>query len=64
MGYQAVRDEAMEIIHYIELGGMDELYDLKADPYENEQPCCAFAGRRNSGTDAGEVAAAHRFWSK
>lgn len=34
MGYQAVRDERWKYIHYIELGGMDELYDLKADPYE------------------------------
>lgn len=34
MGYQAVRDERWKYIHYIELGGIDELYDLKADPYE------------------------------
>lgn len=34
MGYQAVRDERWKYIHYIELGAMDELYDLKADPYE------------------------------
>lgn len=34
MGYQAVSDERWKYIHYIELGGMDELYDLKDDPYE------------------------------
>src|SRR5262249_44545385 len=34
MGYQAVRDERWKYIHYIDLNGMDELYDLKADPYE------------------------------
>jgi arylsulfatase A-like enzyme len=34
MGYQAMRDERWKYIHYIDLDGMDELYDLKADPYE------------------------------
>ena len=34
MGYQAVRNERWKYIHYIDLNGMDELYDLKADPYE------------------------------
>lgn len=34
MGYKAVRDERWKYIHYLELDGMDELYDLKADPYE------------------------------
>jgi N-acetylglucosamine-6-sulfatase len=34
MGYQAVRDERWKYIHYIDLDGMDQLYDLKADPYE------------------------------
>jgi N-acetylglucosamine-6-sulfatase len=34
MGYQAVRNERWKYIHYLELSGMDELYDLKADPYE------------------------------
>jgi arylsulfatase A-like enzyme len=34
MGYQAVRGERWKYIHYIDLTGMDELYDLKADPYE------------------------------
>jgi N-acetylglucosamine-6-sulfatase len=34
MGYKAVRTERYKYIHYLELDGMDELYDLEADPYE------------------------------
>ncbi len=34
MGYQAVRTEGWKYLHYTELAGMDELYDLRADPYE------------------------------
>jgi N-acetylglucosamine-6-sulfatase len=34
MGYQAVRTERWKYIHYTELAGMDELYDLRTDPYE------------------------------
>jgi N-acetylglucosamine-6-sulfatase len=34
MGYKAVRTARWKYIHYVELDGMDELYDLKADPYE------------------------------
>jgi N-acetylglucosamine-6-sulfatase len=34
MGYKAVRTDRWKYIHYTELAGMDELYDLKADPYE------------------------------
>ena len=34
MGYEAVRTERHKLIHYVELGGMDELYDLETDPYE------------------------------
>lgn len=34
MGYQCVRTERWKYIHYTELAGMDELYDLKTDPYE------------------------------
>jgi N-acetylglucosamine-6-sulfatase len=32
--WQAVRTERWKYIHYTELKDMDELYDLKADPYE------------------------------
>ena len=34
MGYQAVRTEQYKYIDYLELDGMDELYDLVADPFE------------------------------
>lgn len=34
MGYQALRTERYKYIRYTELKGMDELYDLGADPYE------------------------------
>jgi N-acetylglucosamine-6-sulfatase len=34
MGYKAVRTERWKYIHYLELDNMDELYDLRADPYE------------------------------
>ncbi len=34
MGYQAVRTERWKYIHYADLTGMDELYDLAGDPYE------------------------------
>lgn len=34
MGYRAVRTERFKYIHYVDLDGMDELYDLKTDPYE------------------------------
>ena len=34
MGYQALRDERWKYVHYVDLDGMDELYDLTADPYE------------------------------
>lgn len=34
MGYKAVRNERWKYIHYFELEGMNELYDLKTDPYE------------------------------
>jgi N-acetylglucosamine-6-sulfatase len=34
MGYQAIRTQDWKWIHYTELPGMDELYDLASDPYE------------------------------
>lgn len=34
MGYKAVRTARWKYIHYVELEGMDELYDLETDPYE------------------------------
>lgn len=34
MGYRALRTERYKYIHYQELEGADELYDLQTDPYE------------------------------
>ena len=34
MGYKALRTERYKYIHYTDLSGMDELYDLRRDPYE------------------------------
>ncbi len=34
MGYKAIRTNRWKYIRYNELAGMDELYDLQADPYE------------------------------
>ncbi len=34
MGYKAVRDDRYKYIHYVDLQGMNELYDLSKDPYE------------------------------
>ncbi len=36
MGYRAVRTKHWKYIRYNQLQGMDELYDLKLDPYEME----------------------------
>jgi N-acetylglucosamine-6-sulfatase len=34
MGYRAIRTRHWKYIQYQDLKGMDELYDLKRDPYE------------------------------
>jgi N-acetylglucosamine-6-sulfatase len=34
MGYKAVRNQRYKYIHYVDLEGMNELYDLVMDPYE------------------------------
>ena len=34
MGYQAIRTERWKYIHYIDLEGADEIYDLRTDPFE------------------------------
>ncbi len=45
MGYQALRTERWKYIRYTELQGMDELYDLAADPYELKNLIAAPAHR-------------------
>ncbi|MBC7893993.1 MAG: sulfatase-like hydrolase/transferase [Cytophagaceae bacterium] len=44
MGYQAVRTERYKYIHYLELPGMDELYDLQVDPFELDNIIATPAG--------------------
>lgn len=34
MGYHAIRSQNWKLIHYNDLQGMDELYNLEADPFE------------------------------
>jgi N-acetylglucosamine-6-sulfatase len=36
MGYEAVRTERYKYIRYVELPGMEELYDLETDPFETD----------------------------
>jgi N-acetylglucosamine-6-sulfatase len=45
MGYQAVRTERYKYIHYLELPGMDEIYDLETDPFEMDNLVGSDAGR-------------------
>ena len=45
MGYQAVRTERYKYIHYTALSGMDELYDVVADPYEMRNLMGTAAGK-------------------
>jgi len=53
MGYQAVRTRRWKYIHYTELSGMDELYDLDRDPYELDN----LALRRDSDSTVSEMQA-------
>jgi N-acetylglucosamine-6-sulfatase len=46
MAYQAVRTEQHKYIDYLELQGMDELYDLEIDPYEQNNLIGSPAGDR------------------
>ena len=45
MGYQALRTGRWKYIHYKELKGMDELYDLAKDPYEMSNTIAAGEGK-------------------
>ena len=46
MEYQAVRTDRYKYIEYLELAGMNELYDLEADPFEMNNLVGTDAGRR------------------
>jgi len=56
MGYQAVRTERYKYIHYLELPGMDELYDLQVDPFEMDNIIDTARGREVLPTVRGELA--------
>lgn len=68
MGYQAVRTTRHKYIHYLELPGMDELYDLEADPYEMSKTssarrkarrCCRPCRRSSRGCSSRPVSFRH-----
>jgi N-acetylglucosamine-6-sulfatase len=46
MGYKAARTRRWKYIRYLELEGMDELYDLRADPYEMKNLIVDASGRK------------------
>jgi N-acetylglucosamine-6-sulfatase len=46
MGYQAVRTGTHKYINYVELDGMDEIYDLQNDPFELNNLMGTEEGRR------------------
>ena len=61
MGYKAVRNGRWKYIHYLELEGMDELYDLKTDPYEMKNLIqSAGSGKGARRDEAGDGAIAER----
>lgn len=60
MGYQAVRTERYKYIHYLELPGMDELYDLATDPFEMTNLIDTPAGRAVLPTLQAELARLQR----
>ena len=60
MGYQAARTERFKYIRYTELRGMDELYDLAADPYEMDNIIDTAKGREALPSVAAELARLQR----
>ncbi len=60
MGYRAIRTERWKYIHYVDQNGVDELYDLRQDPYELKNrirdprtPLAALRSRLDAWTAAG-----------
>lgn len=60
MGYQAVRTERHKYIHYVDLQGMDELYDLQTDPFELNNLIATDEGKRLLPTLQDELAKLQR----
>jgi N-acetylglucosamine-6-sulfatase len=56
MGYAAVRTSRYKYIEYQELQGMDELYDLEADPYEERNLIGDSGARIALGNESGAAA--------
>ncbi|MGZ5529395.1 MAG: sulfatase family protein, partial [Limisphaerales bacterium] len=46
MGYKSVRTDRWKYIHYLDIANMDELYDLKNDPYEMTNVISKTAAKR------------------
>jgi arylsulfatase A-like enzyme len=59
MGYSAVRTTKAKYIEYRELSGMNELYDLESDPYEEHNLIASPAGASLLKDDAERAGAAH-----
>jgi N-acetylglucosamine-6-sulfatase len=55
MGYDAVRNERYKYIRYRELEGMNELYDLREDPFELKNLIAAESARELRRTMEGEL---------
>jgi N-acetylglucosamine-6-sulfatase len=55
MGYEAVRNERYKYIRYRELEGMNELYDLREDPFELKNLIAAESARDLRRTMEGEL---------
>ena len=55
MGYQSVRHTRWKYIHYVELNGMDELYDLKTDRYETRNLLSLASEKRSTQTALREM---------
>lgn len=55
MGYQAVCNANWKYIHYVDLEGMDELYDRRADPYEMHNRIDQPSARNSLQTMKGEL---------
>jgi hypothetical protein len=55
MGYSAVRTTTAKYIEYRDLAGMNELYDLGTDPYEEHNLIVSPAGATLLKTMQGEL---------